>query len=842
MTCGACAARLEKQLRRAPGVREANVNFATNRATVAYDPALCDAGDLAETVERTGYGVGSAETRFRLHGGGVDATQAAASIRAIPGVLEAHAEHGDELVVRYLPSATDTGALRRALHAAGAHLEETAQPGAEDEAPEDAERAAREQELRELRRKFWVAAALAVPVLAISMARITFPGRDWLLMALTAPVLFWCGGQFFTGAWAALRHRSADMNSLVAMGTGAAFLYSVVATVFPGWFHPVSGHGGMGNVYYEAAAVIIALVLMGRLLEARARGRTSEAIRQLMDLQARTARVIRDGQELDVPVEEVRVGDVVVVRPGETVPVDGEVVEGESAVDEAMLTGEPLPVAKQPGDTVFGGTLNRTGAFLLRATKVGKDTVLQQIVRLVQEAQGSKAPIQRLADRVSGVFVPVVLCIAIAAFVLWFDLRPPADRLAFAFVTFVTVLIIACPCALGLATPTAIMVGTGKGAENGILIKGGEALETAHRVQAILLDKTGTITRGEPEVTDVIPAGVRRQASGVRAEASGIRRQTSASDEHDGTRDIASDTDALRLTPDALELLRLAAAAERRSEHPLGEAIVAAARQREVALPEPEQFHSVTGHGIEATVEGRRVVVGSPKLLADRGIDFAAASEEMARLAADGKTAVMVAVDGALAGVLAVADTVKENSAAAVERLKRRGIEVVMLTGDNRATAEAIARQVGIERVFAEVLPDEKAAQVKRLQAEGKVVAMVGDGINDAPALAQADVGIAIGTGTDVAIEASDITLIRGDLMGVVTALDLSRATMRTIRQNLFFAFVYNVLGIPIAAGALYPFTGLLLNPMIASGAMALSSVSVVTNSLRLRGFRPVGG
>jgi Cu+-exporting ATPase len=593
------------------------------------------------------------------------------------------------------------------------------------------------------------------------------------------------------------------MNTLVALGTGAAYLFSVVTTAFPGVVAAPGDHAGHGApmvpVYFEAAAVIIALVLLGRLLEARAKARTGDAIRRLMGLQARTARVIRDGSEAEIPVEQVIPGDLILVRPGEKLPVDGVVRDGHSAVDEAMLTGESLPVEKGPGDAVFGATVNRTGAFRFEATRVGKDTALQQIIRLVQDAQGSKAPIQRLADVISGIFVPVVLIIAITAFVAWFLVASEGVRLPQALVAFVSVLIIACPCALGLATPTAILVGTGKGAEYGVLIKGGESLEMAHRLNAIILDKTGTITYGKPELTDVLP--------------------------------VAAVTEE--------ELLRLVASAERSSEHPLGEAILRGAEALGLRRAEPTSFNSLTGRGLEATVEGHAVLVGNRRLLEERGVDPVALDPVLERIAAEGRTPMLVAIDGKPAGVVAVADTIKPEAPAAVAALQRLGLEVVMITGDHRRTAEAVARQVGIERVLAEVLPEQKAAAVAQLQAERKKVAMVGDGINDAPALAQADVGIAIGTGTDVAIEASDITLIRGDLMGVVTAIELSQATMRTIKQNLFFAFVYNVLGIPVAAGVLYPLFGIMLSPVIASAAMALSSVSVVTNSLRLRGFRP---
>jgi Cu+-exporting ATPase len=558
----------------------------------------------------------------------------------------------------------------------------------------------------------------------------------------------------------------------------------------------------MAPVYFEAASVIIALILLGRMLESRAKGRTSDAIRRLMGLQPKTARVVRDGQERDVPVEEVVPGDLVLVRPGERIPVDGRVQAGASAVDESMLTGESLPVEKKPGGEVFGATINKTGSFRFQATKVGRDTALQQIVQLVQDAQGSKAPIARLADVISGIFTPIVICIAIVSFVAWYLAAPVDARLSSALIAFVSVLVIACPCALGLATPTAIMVGTGKGAENGVLIKGGEALETAHRLQVIVLDKTGTVTRGEPALTDVLPA--------------------------EGTAEG--------------ELLRLAASAERGSEHPLGEAIVRAAQERGLPLSQASGFNAVAGHGIEASVDGRRLLLGNAKLMRDRGIALGEFERWSEALAAEGKTPMYVAIGGAFAGVLAVADPVKPESKEAVEAMHRLGLEVVMMTGDNRRTAEAVARQVGIDRVLAEVLPEGKAEHVRKLQVEEKkVVGMVGDGINDAPALAQADVGIAIGTGTDVAIAASDVTLVRGDLRGVVSAIALSRATIRTVRQNLFWAFIYNVLGIPVAAGVLYPLLGWSTSamPIIASAAMSFSSVSVVANSLRLRSFRP---
>jgi Cu+-exporting ATPase len=611
----------------------------------------------------------------------------------------------------------------------------------------------------------------------------------WILLGLTLPVVFWSGRHFYVRAWSAFRHHSANMNTLIAVGTGAAFVFSVFMTVAAGW---VAAHGIAPQVYYEAVVWIVALILLGNLLEARAKGRTTGAIRRLIGLRPDTARVIRGGVEADIPTAQVRVGDELVVRPGERIPVDGVVLDGTSSVDESMLTGEPMPVLKEPGAEVVGGTINRNGALRIRATRVGRDTVLSHIIRLVREAQGSRAPIQRLADRISAVFVPVVLVIAIATFVLWYDLGPE-PRYLHALVSAVTVLIIACPCAMGLATPTAVMVATGRGAELGVLIKGGEALQRAGEVQTVVLDKTGTITEGRPSVTQ-------------------------------------------RELPD--EALRLAASLERLSEHPLGEAIVAAARERGLKLEDPERFGAEPGKGVLGRVGGQEVLAGNRALMAERGVEVNGLDPRAAALAAEGATPVFVAVDGHVAGLLAVSDPIKPTSRGGVERLKQMGLEVIMLTGDDRRTAESVARQVGIGRVVAEVLPDHKLAEVKRVQQEGKVVAMVGDGLNDAPALAAADVGIAIGTGTDVAMETAAVTLMRGDLTGVPQAIALSRRTMRVIKQNLFWAFVYNVIGIPVAAGALYPALGILLTPAMAAAAMAVSSVSVVTNSLRLRAYR----
>jgi len=619
--------------------------------------------------------------------------------------------------------------------------------------------------------------------------------------ALATPVQFWAGWQFYHGALAAARHRTTNMSTLIAVGTSAAYFASVLAVIAPGFFEAT---GGKADLYFDTAATIIALILLGRYLEVRAKGQTGEAIKRLLGLRPKTARVVRDGEELDIPIDEVVVGDVVIVRPGEKVPVDGVVVEGASAVDESMLTGESIPLEKGPDAPVFGATLNKTGTFRFRATKVGRDTVLAQIVRLVQEAQGSKAPIQRLADVVAAYFVPAVIIIALLSAATWYAFGPPPE-LNFALVTFIAVLIIACPCALGLATPTAIMVGTGKGAEHGILIRSATSLEVAHKLDAIVLDKTGTLTVGEPQVTDVVlpsaPPGPDSQAED--------------------------------------EVLRLAASAERGSEHPLGEAIVEHARSRGLTLSEARAFNAIPGHGIEAEIDGRQVVLGNLKLMQDRGFELNGLSGRAESLAEEGKTAMFVAADGEVSGLIAVADTLKTDSEEAVAALHGLGLEVWMLTGDNPRTAAAIARAVGIEHVLAEVLPDQKAAKVREIQEGGKRVAMVGDGINDAPALVQADVGIAIGTGTDVAIESADITLMRGELTAIVTAIQLSRATMRNIKQNLFWAFAYNVALIPLAAGVLYPFYQVLLDPILAAGAMAMSSITVVTNALRLRGFRP---
>jgi len=730
MNCAGCAANIEKALRNLGGVENATVNFATARATVLFSPQILKPEDIEKAIVSAGYGVLKAER---------------------------------------------------------------------EEDAEDAERAAREREFKTLKRQFWTGLAFSVVVFVGSLPHF-FPwvpsllGNHFLLWALATPVQFWIGRRFYKGAWAAGKHGRADMNTLVAVGTSAAYFYSAAAALFPSFF---KAGGIRPEVYFDTSAVIITLILFGRMLEARAKGRTSEAIKKLIRLQPKTALVIRAGAEIDIPVKDVVVGDIVVVRPGERIPVDGVVTKGRSAVDESMITGESLPVEKKDGDEVIGATMNKMGSFEFRATKVGKNTALAQIIRLVQEAQGSKAPIQRLADVIAGYFVPVVISIAVLTFIAWI-IFGPKPVLTFALLNFVAVMIIACPCALGLATPTAVMVGTGKGAENGILIKGGESLETAGKITTIVFDKTGTLTKGEPEVTDI-------QAVPPFSEA---------------------------------DVLRLAASAEKTSEHPLGEAIMKKAQGKDLALPAAENFRALEGLGIEADIEGQNVVIGNDKLMAERGVDIGALAEKSKTLSEEGKTPVFMAVNGRPAGLIAVADTLKEDSVEAVNKIRRLGLEVIMLTGDNRRTAEAIALQAGIDSVVPELLPADKVREIKKLQEAGKKVAMVGDGINDAPALAQADIGIAIGSGTDVAIEAADITLIKNDLFGVSKAIELSRRTMRTIKQNLFWAFIYNVIGIPVAAGVLYPFFRVLLNPMIASAAMAASSVSVVSNSLRLRRVR----
>jgi Cu+-exporting ATPase len=734
MSCASCVNRVQTALSHVPGVIQADVNFATEKATVAYVSGQVTVKDLSKAVEAVGY-----------------------------KLLEI--EDGDVV---------------------------------------EREKAGREAEFKILKHKFTAGVILVVPLFVLvhwdqlGLSRIwplSKQANFFIQLIFQTPIQFWVGWQFYKGAWAAARHKTSDMNTLIAVGTSAAYIYSLLAMLFPWMF---AAKGLFSEVYFDTAGAIIVLILLGRLLEARAKSQTSEAIKKLIGLQAKTAIVVRDGREAEIQLEEVQIGDTVIVRPGEKIPVDGVILEGHSSVDESMITGESIPVEKTAGEVVIGATLNKTGMFKLKATKVGKDTMLAQIIQMVQEAQGSKPPIARLADRIASYFVPAVIGIAVLTFIIWYVLGP-TPALTYAVLNFVAVMIIACPCALGLATPTSIMVGTGKGAEHGVLIRGGEALEMAHKLNTIVLDKTGTITKGEPSVTDVMETGK-------------VRRE---------------------------EILRLAASAEKGSEHPLGEAIVNKADEKELELEASTDFNAIPGYGIKATIGEKKVLLGNMKLMKDSAISLGDMEQRAQDLSREGKTPMFLAVDSALAGIIAVADTLKENSKTAITALKQLGLEVVMLTGDNQRTAEAIAREAGVDRVLAEVLPEQKAQQIKTLQGQGNKVGMVGDGINDAPALVQADVGIAIGTGTDVAMESADITLITGDLTGVVTAIALSRATVRNIKQNLFWAFAYNTILIPVAAGVLFPVFGILLNPIFAAAAMGLSSLTVVSNALRLRRFKP---
>ncbi len=815
MTCASCANRIERGLKKVGGVATAEVNLATEQAVIGYDPQQVQPSELVKAVEGAGYGVISDRLEFPVTGMTCASCQGRVekALKKVEGVIDASVNLATErAVVEYAPGVASWPVLKAAVEHAGYGVIETNTPDVAEQ--EDVELAARSAEVADKRRKLIVAIAFGLPLFVLSMARdlgfiqpwltpfwaqteelmghggteiMHYPAYadylNWLFLALATPVQFYSGRDFYGHAWNALRHRTANMDTLIAIGSSAAYFYSVALLVF----------GLPGHVYFETAAVIIALILVGKYLEVRAKSQTSAAIRALMGLQSRTARVLRAGQEVEVRIADVRVGEILLVRPGEKVPVDGVVTSGQSTIDESMLTGESLPVEKKVGDPVTGATVNRSGAFQFRATRVGKETALAQIIKLVQDAQGSKAPVQRLVDQISSVFVPVVIGIAMLTFLVWLAVSGDFTQ---ALLFAVAVLVIACPCALGLATPTAIMVGTGTGAEHGILIKNAEALERASGLQTVVFDKTGTITVGKPTVTDTIAT--------------------------DG---------------DVRELLRVAASVERNSEHPLGEAIVRAAQEQGLDLVQPQAFEALAGHGVRANIDGRTVTIGSPRLMRDQALSVDQFLPTIERLQADGKTAVFVAVDGAIAGVLGIADTVKETSAAAIAELQRLGLQVKMLTGDNQRTAEAIARRIGLDSadVLAEVLPEMKAAEVKRLQSGGRIVAMVGDGINDAPALAQADIGIAMGTGTDVAMEAAGITLLRGDLRSVPQAVALSRRTMRTIKWNLFWAFIYNIIGIPIAAGVFYPLFGWQLSPMIAAGAMAFSSVFVVTNSLRLR-------
>ncbi len=802
------AARLEEQIHALPGVEQVRANTKTHIVRITYDPIKSSLTAIVGQARSAGYTIGGASTQLDIQGMHCASCVVAIehALKQTPGVLDATVNLATQQAhIDYVPGLIHPAGLTQAVETAGYQVRRT--PSAPGETTTDRAEQDMAREYQALLRKFWFAALISLPVIVFSYPEF-FPGlRDWLtpgsdarrlvwgiLGLVTLPVMFWAGSHFFTGMWQALKHRQANMNTLIAIGVSAAWLYSTVAVIAPQIFPSMK----LAEAFYDVTAVVVALVNLGLALELRARGRTSEAIKKLVGLQAKTARVVRAGVELDLPVEEVLVGDTIVVRPGEKIPVDGVVLTGSSAIDESMITGESIPVEKHEADEVIGATMNQTGSFHFRATKIGKDTALAQIIRLVQDAQGSKAPIQRIVDQVSHYFVPAVMILAVAAAVTWF-IFGPQPSLVYALIVFVTTLIIACPCALGLATPTSLTVGIGKGAEHGILIRSGDALQTTQNLQVIVLDKTGTITKGKPELTNVVAE------NGFHEE----------------------------------DILRVAAAVERNSEHPLASAIVEGAKAQSSALPEVQNFNAVPGYGVEADVEGRHILLGNARFMERNTVLLGRLAVESQHLADNGKTPMYIAIDGRAAGIVAVADTVKEESVAAIAALKHLGLQVVMLTGDNRRTAEAIGRQVGVDRVLAEVLPQDKAHEVQKLQLEGKQVGMVGDGINDAPALTQANVGFAIGTGTDVAIEAADITLISGSLNGVVTAIEISKATMRNVRQNLFGAFIYNGLGIPIAMGLLYPFIGLLLSPLLAAAAMAASSVTVVTNANRLRTWKP---
>lgn len=809
MTCANCVAAVERNSKKVKGVTNTVVNFASEKVTITYDPDVVNVkeltNDLITRVKKAGYQIPTASLELPLVGMTCAncANTIERALNKVDGVIEATVNFASErAAITYAPGTTSREQLVAAVRKAGYDVVET-EAGEE---LEDAEAAAREAEIRHQWQRLIVGLIFSVPLVVLTMGRdfgligewAHAPWVNWLFLALATPVQFWVGWDYYTGAYKALRNGSANMDVLVAMGTSVAYVYSTIVLVATSIFKT----DALGTfVYFETAAAIITLIVLGKLLEVRAKGRTSEAIKKLMGLQAKTARVVRDGQELDIPIAEVVKGDVVIVRPGEKIPVDGLVIEGHSAVDESMITGESMPVEKKTGDEVIGATINKQGLLKFEATKVGKETALSQIIRLVEQAQGSKAPIQRLVDQISAYFVPAVIAIALVTLGIWWA----TDAFVPALIRLTAVLVIACPCAMGLATPTSIMVGVGKGAENGILFKNSAALEQAHKLTAIVLDKTGTITKGEPAVTDVVTSN----QSAVNSE----------------------------------ELLRLAASAERGSEHPLGEAIVRSAQEKGLALSEPAGFEGIAGHGIAAEVDGHKVLVGNLRLMQREQVHLNGLEPKAQQLQNQAKTAMWLAVDGQASAIIGVADVIKEGSKEAIAAMHKLGLTVAMMTGDNEATAKAIAAEVGIDRVFAEVLPGDKASNVAQMQAEGYKVAMVGDGINDAPALAQADVGIAIGTGTDVAMEAADVTLMRGDLRSVPQAIKLSKATMRNIKENLGWAFGYNTVLIPVAAGALAPFDWApeflrQLHPILAAGAMAFSSISVVTNSLRLRGVK----
>lgn len=786
MTCAACASRIEKGLNKLEGVTEANVNFALEKATVTYQPDKVSSAQMEERIEKLGYSMVKEQIDLQLTGMtcAACANRIEKGLSKMPGVASASVNFALETAhVEYNPSEVSADDMIRKVEKLGYGAS-----AKDEQTTENADH--RQKEIKRQKQKFIVSAILSLPLLWSMVGHFSFTSwiwvpdlfmNPWFQLILATPVQFIIGGQFYIGAYKALRNKSANMDVLVALGTSAAYFYSLYLTL-----KSVGSSHHMVEMYYETSAVLITLILLGKLFEALAKGRTSEAIKTLMGLQAKMALVIRAGEETMIPIEEVVVGDTIVVRPGEKIPVDGEIIEGRSSVDESMLTGESIPVEKQVGAHVFGATLNKNGALKIKATKIGKETALAQIIRVVEEAQGSKAPIQRIADKISGVFVPIVVGIALVVFFIWYFWVTPGD-FASALEKLIAVLVIACPCALGLATPTSIMAGSGRAAEAGVLFKGGEHLEATHRIDTVVLDKTGTVTKGKPELTDVIVEGM-----------------------------------------EEAEFLRLVGSAEKNSEHPLAEAIVNGIQEKEIPIPASDTFEAIPGYGIHTVIEGKQVVIGTRRLMERYNINATHAFAQMDELERKGRTAMLVAIEGRYSGIVAVADTIKETSKEAIARLKQMDIEVIMITGDNRRTAEAIASEVGIDRVLAEVLPEGKAEEVKKLQNDGRKVAMAGDGINDAPALAVADIGIAMGTGTDVAMEAGDITLMRGDLNSIADAVYMSHRTMANIKQNLFWALAYNSLGIPIAAAGF-------LAPWVAGAAMALSSVSVVLNALRLQ-------
>lgn len=810
MFCPGCVRIIETEMRKVRGVQGVFVNLANRTVDVTYDPSRASLSKLVGAIRVAGYTPGGASARFSIPGLNCASciTQIEQALCNTPGILSASVNLNTRKVfIEYLPELTTLDQMKQAITSTGYQVVDGPTP--ESQFNVDREQSEKEAEYRVLMRKFWLAASVSLLVMVFGDPHMIPTLSDWfptgstrlrlmwaVLGLLTLPVLIWSGSQFFVGAWHALKCRSANMNTLIAMGTATAFLYSTGVVIFHNWLP----HGIMVGAFWDSATTVIALVLFGTALETKARRKTSEAIRKMVGLQAKTARVIRNYQEIDLPVEEVEVKDVVVMRPGEKIPVDGVVISGFSTVDESMLTGESLLVEKETGNEVIGGTMNRTGSFSFRATRVGKDTALANIIRMVHDVEGSKSPIQKIVDSLSGYFVPTVMIMAVLAFVVWYDFGPE-PRLVYATIVLAATLIIACPCALGLAAPISLSVGVGKAAQHGILIRSGDALQVAPKIDVVVFDKTGTLTMGKPAMTDVI-------ASAGFGE---------------------------------VELLRLAASLERRSEHPLGEAVVAAAQSMGLRLEEPHFFITHPGRGIYGKIGKREVLLGNADLMKEHQIDTCILRGDWHDLAVAGKTPVFISVDSQASGIIAVADCLKPDSESAITMLRKAGLETVLLSSDNKYTAQAVARQVGIHQVLAEVLPQDKAQEIHKLQLEGKIVAMVGDGINDAPALAQAHLGIAIGTGTDIAIEASDITLIRGNLMGVVTAMEISQATLRNIRQNLFGAFIYNILGIPVAMGLFYPFFGWLLLPIIAAAAMVLSSITVIANANRLRNFTPKG-